>query len=373
MRDHYARLNMKLRHGKVMAQILDHSQAAIMVVDQHRRLAFASQAALDLVGATDVGNVLGQAPGDVFRCINAKEAGCGHSQNCCDCGAFIAIREGMNDQITDTECYLSMEANAKLAAKDFLIHGAPLQCEDGVYVVLSLQDVGHEKRRRALEQIFFHDIINTVGAVKGLLHFLHDELTGEHKDLLYSVLPHFDLCVDEIVAQRKLLDAENNELVLTMERFSVVALVQSLAALLRHSALGTGKEIVVQMDVNQEVMLGDRVVMHRICLNLLKNALEATAAGGTVRVDVVEQSDGFVIHVANLGVIPAEVQHRIFHRSFSTKGSGRGLGTYSTHLLCTNYLHGRVWFESSPEKGTVFSVFVPQQQKNTELPPSSAV
>jgi signal transduction histidine kinase len=44
----------------------------------------------------------------------------------------------------------------------------------------------------------------------------------------------------------------------------------------------------------------------------------------------------------------------VFQRSFSTKGTGRGLGTYSIKLLTERYLGGRVWFESAEGHGTTF-------------------
>ena len=63
--------------------------------------------------------------------------------------------------------------------------------------------------------------------------------------------------------------------------------------------------------------------------------------------------------VQNDAVIPRSVQMRIFNRSFSTKGLGRGLGTYSIRLLTERYLGGTVDFTSAPEAGTVFRVRLP--------------
>jgi signal transduction histidine kinase len=51
-----------------------------------------------------------------------------------------------------------------------------------------------------------------------------------------------------------------------------------------------------------------------------------------------------------------EVQRQLFQRSFSTKGIGRGLGTYSIRLLTENYLKGKVSFISNETEGTVFSI-----------------
>jgi sensor histidine kinase regulating citrate/malate metabolism len=57
--------------------------------------------------------------------------------------------------------------------------------------------------------------------------------------------------------------------------------------------------------------------------------------------------------------MPRDVQLQVFQRSFSTKGPGRGIGTYSIRLLVSRYLHGTVDFESSKEQGTTFRVHLP--------------
>jgi signal transduction histidine kinase len=42
---------------------------------------------------------------------------------------------------------------------------------------------------------------------------------------------------------------------------------------------------------------------------------------------------------------------------------GRGLGLYSVRLLTEKYLKGTVAFESDPDQGTVFEVFLPKERK----------
>jgi len=58
--------------------------------------------------------------------------------------------------------------------------------------------------------------------------------------------------------------------------------------------------------------------------------------------------------------MPLEVQRQLFTRSFSTKGTGRGLGTYSIKLITEKYLQGTVSFVSNEEQGTVFTVRYPR-------------
>ena len=93
---------------------------------------------------------------------------------------------------------------------------------------------------------------------------------------------------------------------------------------------------------------------------MLVNALEATPAGGNVVGGLRREGDFAVFWVRNDAVMPDNVRVQIFKRSFSTKGEGRGLGTYSIKLLTENYLGGEVGFASSREEGTTFWVRLPQ-------------
>jgi sensor histidine kinase regulating citrate/malate metabolism len=57
------------------------------------------------------------------------------------------------------------------------------------------------------------------------------------------------------------------------------------------------------------------------------------------------------------------VKSQIFHRSFSTKGQGRLLGTYSTKILVEEHLKGKVEFESTSKIGTIFKIKLPLNAK----------
>jgi signal transduction histidine kinase len=94
--------------------------------------------------------------------------------------------------------------------------------------------------------------------------------------------------------------------------------------------------------------------------NLIKNALEASTRGETVTVKSEKKGDAYVcFKVHNPAVMPENVQLQIFNRSFTTKGVGRGLGTYSVKLLTTRYLKGSVSFISNKESGTTFEISLP--------------
>jgi signal transduction histidine kinase len=134
------------------------------------------------------------------------------------------------------------------------------------------------------------------------------------------------------------------------------------------SQAATSKRLTVAAEDDQVTILTDPVLLGRVLTNLLKNALEATPEDGEVRLSAGIRGEDIEFQVWNAGAIPEVVQLQIFTRSFTTKGAGRGIGTYSVKLFAEEYLHGRVTFASSDSDGTTFTVLLPWA-KHTSHPP----
>lgn len=100
----------------------------------------------------------------------------------------------------------------------------------------------------------------------------------------------------------------------------------------------------------------DRNLLQRVLINLLKNALEETEPAGTVTAGIRNAGNKIIFWVKSEQVMPENVRMQLFKRSFSTKGTGRGIGTYSIRLLTENYLKGEAGFISNESLGTVFSI-----------------
>jgi len=135
--------------------------------------------------------------------------------------------------------------------------------------------------------------------------------------------------------------------------------MESLTTTYRHHEVGMSKSVVTDSDSKKCTLISDEAILQRVLGNLLKNALEATNDSGTVRLGT-ETKEGYVIFWCwNAGYIPRASQLQIFQRSFTTKGIGHGIGTYSVKLLTERYLGGKVSFTSSQELGTRFQVKMP--------------
>ena len=93
---------------------------------------------------------------------------------------------------------------------------------------------------------------------------------------------------------------------------------------------------------------------------MVKNAIDAIKKNETVTLYVYrfDKEVTFVVH--NPGYIAEDVQEGIFNFGFSTKGKGRGQGTYGMRLLGENLLKGKTWFRSDKDMGTTFYLRIPE-------------
>ena len=128
----------------------------------------------------------------------------------------------------------------------------------------------------------------------------------------------------------------------------------------RHE-LAHDREIILEPGSAELTLNTDPVLLRRILGNMIKNALEAIPEGERVTVDCARKKGKVSVRVRNPGMMTSDVRRQVFQRSFSTKGRGRGLGTYSMKLLGEKYLGGKVSFSSAMKEGTTFCLELPQE------------
>jgi signal transduction histidine kinase len=116
----------------------------------------------------------------------------------------------------------------------------------------------------------------------------------------------------------------------------------------------------VQVDIAKDLpdITGDRQKLTQVIVNLVRNALQATAQWRRVNIQASRSPEGAVIFaVEDEGPgVPLELREAIFQPFVSSKGdSGLGMGLYMARLIVETH-HGRIAVLDRPEGGARFEV-----------------
>jgi signal transduction histidine kinase len=333
------------------------SAVAAIVVGLNRKLqiVFHNRDFLELVGPGGA-DVLGMRIGQALHCVHqrAEPESCGTTEHCPGCGALQSIFVSLGGIRDIRECQITRWVQGTALALDLRVTSSPIRYGGEEFTLVSLIDIGHEKRRRALEKIFFHDVLNTASQIRRCVKMAGVPAAGipNNLDMLDALT---DQLVSEVRGQRDLMAAEDNELSVNPSPIDSLRLLEEIRRQLTHPALSEGHTIRIHPDSCRITFVSDPSLVKRVLTNMVKNALEATSPREEIVLSCrAARGRRIEFRVYNPAYIPRDIQQQVFQRFFSTKGKDRGLGTYGMRLLSEQYLKGKVSFFSSPEMGTCF-------------------
>lgn len=157
---------------------------------------------------------------------------------------------------------------------------------------------------------------------------------------------------------------QTNRLHVFKTNFNLLQIVNQVKGLVEFNLAEKNQQLAV--DVNPGLVLfADKDMISTVMRNLVFNAVKFSAKGSQIEVKSTVEKDRVRIDVIDSGIgIDAETQEKLFrlHFNASTKGtegeSGSGLGL----VICREFVemnNGKIWVESIPGKGSVFSFTLP--------------
>jgi len=109
----------------------------------------------------------------------------------------------------------------------------------------------------------------------------------------------------------------------------------------------------------------DRALLEQVFLNLIINAVHAMPDGGEIRISGRTDELNTEIMIWDKGKgIPPDIQSKIFDPFFTTKEQGTGLGLSIAYNIVKTH-GGRLFFNSSEGRGTVFTVRLPNKDTSS--------
>jgi PAS domain S-box-containing protein len=221
--------------------------------------------------------------------------------------------------------------------------------------------------------------VNALGALSGsLAHELNQPLgiilsnAQAAQELLQQDPPDLPevqcILADIVAADRRAGDViqrlrallERGEV--TLVPLSLNEVLEEVLRLIQADLIGRGVSVHPCLAGNLPPIVGDRVQLQQLVLNLVLNAAEAMAGNlpATRRVHVRTSPEGAMVRVSirdQGSGLPPDVE-RIFQPFYTTKSHGLGMGLAICRSIVSAH-HGRIWAESHPERGAIFHVELP--------------
>ena len=147
---------------------------------------------------------------------------------------------------------------------------------------------------------------------------------------------------------------------LKLQPLKLSALLAEVVPIVRPEADRAGVHVLVDCDGAPDVN-GDAAMLRQAFLNLALNACQAMPGGGTlgIRAEAVRHRRvAVIVSDTGVGIAPQHLQ-RIFELYYTTRPGGSGIGLSMVYR--TIQMHdGEIEVQSTPGKGTVFRVLLPQ-------------
>ena len=260
----------------------------------------------------------------------------------------------------------------------FDIKFSPLWSPDGVRiegVIMTFEDVTEryilELERKKQEKLaalgemaarVAHELRNPISVIGGFLrrlkkHADNPELRDRYIEILIGEVKRLEGIVSEI------LEFSRDARKLDFSEFDIIELIREVYLLYEERFEGKKVDFSMISAKDEVEIFADRSRIKQVLINLIQNALDAVPEGGKIRVTVEDLEDRVRVEVWNNGdPIPPDIKEKIFTPFFTTKVHGTGLGLPISKKIIEDEHNGKIWVESSEERGTAFIFEIPKEK-----------
>ena len=143
------------------------------------------------------------------------------------------------------------------------------------------------------------------------------------------------------------------------------AVIRDMAELMGMDARTSGAEVVLTLDEPLPSVVGDRIQLEQVLVNLMRNGFEALKESTeqprrlTIRTTSDRRQGRVVVDVEDNGEgITPDTADQVFDRFYTTKPNGMGMGLPISRSIVENH-SGELWCEPLPGRGAVFHFTLP--------------
>jgi two-component system, sporulation sensor kinase E len=192
-----------------------------------------------------------------------------------------------------------------------------------------------------------HEIRNPMTTIRGFLQLSKGEFSPDHVELMIEELDRANSIISEFLSLAK--NKANDK-----KRQKLNSIIDALYPLLQAEALLANKFVELDLEDCPELKLDEKEI-RQIILNMVKNGLDAMAAGGTVTIKTAADDEKVVLEIRDEGNgIKEEFINKIGTPFFTTKEEGTGLGLAVCYSIANR--HNAVIDLRTGQQGTSFLV-----------------
>jgi signal transduction histidine kinase len=205
-----------------------------------------------------------------------------------------------------------------------------------------------------------HEVGNPLTSISSMVQMLQrrdaDEYTREKLSLVSGQLQRIQLTLRELINFSRPASTE-------WTRVALGEILDEALNIAKYYKRTKGRQIEANVAPDLPPLYGVRDQLVQVFLNLVLNAVDATAKGGHIVIRAAHLENLLQIDVQDNGSgIAPEHAGRLFQPYFTTKKHGTGLGLFVTRKLVADH-GGTVDFESRLGEGTTFRVRLPIEGK----------
>ena len=221
-----------------------------------------------------------------------------------------------------------------------------------------------------------HEVGNPLAALSSLVQILKrrgpDAYTAEKLDLAGRQLQRIERTIRELIDFSRPAST-------VVSRVRHAEVVDEALGIAKYYQRTKQRSITTDIPADLPAVVGVRDYLTQVVLNLVLNAVDATADQGRIHVAAREEDGSLVLSVEDDGRgISIADRCRLFQPYFTTKAHGTGLGLFVSRQILEDFA-GSLAFVSEPGEGSTFVVRLPLERMNnresraTRPPPIATV